>query len=289
MKIGVVVPTVDRADALMRVLDALKGQTLEPEAVVVSPPDRTKLPAEVLTDDFVTVVDGVRGASAQRNLALAALPDGLDLVAFFDDDAVPRVDYLEKMSLVFEDASVIGATGEVVRDGAQEKRELSPAEMTAALNASRTRPTAGVSTVTGLYGCNMVVRAEPAQRVGFDERLALYSWLEDLDFSRQLLREGRLVQVPQAVCVHQGSASGGRKQHRRLGYSQVSNVVHLRRKGSITVRDEIRLIGRPVLASLLGSVRGGEKPERRERLAGMAMATGDVLRGRVTPERIESL
>lgn len=289
MKIAVVVPTVDRSDALLRITHALAEQTLAPSAVVVSPPDREKLPREVMEDRRITVVDGARGASAQRNLALTAVADDVDLVAFFDDDAIPRADYLEQMSKAFEDPTIVGATGEVVRDGALEKRELTPDEMTQALQDSIRLSEEPLSELRGLYGANMVVRADLAREIGFDERLPLYSWLEDLDFSRQLLRRGRLVKAPQAVCVHQGSNSGGRRQHRRLGYSQVANVVYLRRKGSIGWGDLPRLLGRPVAASLLGSVRGGEKGERRQRVAGMVLAVSDIARGRVTPERIESL
>lgn len=289
MKIAVVVPTVDRSDALLRITHALAEQTLAPSTVVVSPPDRSTLPQEVMEAQLIKVVDGARGASAQRNLALSAVPEDVDLVAFFDDDAIPRVDYLEQMAQVFEDPTIVGATGEVVRDGALEKRELTPDEMTQALQDSIRRPEEPLSELRGLYGANMVVRADLAREIGFDERLPLYSWLEDLDFSRQLLRRGRLVKAPQAVCVHQGSNSGGRRQHRRLGYSQICNPLYLWRKGSLEPKDLAVLVSKPVLASLRGSIIGDERPERRERLKGMGLALGDLVRGRFTPERITEL
>lgn len=289
MKIAVVIPTVNRNEALARALEGLAGQTLKPSAVIVSPPSREMLDHRVLENRQVTVVDGARGASAQRNRALLEVSEDTDLVAFFDDDAVARADYLEQMAAIFEDPTIIGATGQVVRDGAQEKRELSPEELAAALSQSEGSSGGPLRDVSGLYGANMVVRAREAKTVGFDERLPLYSWLEDLDFSRQLLRYGRLVHVPAAVCVHQGSASGGRQQHRRLGYSQISNVAHLWGKGSVGAADVVRLVGRPVVASLVGAVHGQEKPERRQRLVGMGLAFADLVRGRITPERIERL
>lgn len=96
-----------------------------------------------------------------------------------------------------------------------------------------------------------------ARDVPFDERLPLYSWLEDLDFCRRMMaRHGRVVKAMGVVAVHQGSNSGGRVAHQRLGYSQVANYVYLHRKGSAHTTEAWRLVARPVLACLVGSVVG---------------------------------
>ncbi len=290
MSIAVIIPTVDRPDALRRVLAAVHGQSMRAEVVLICPPDASKLPSDVVTDPRNTVVDGVKGLTRQRNLAISALPADITYIAFFDDDAVPRSDYLEKAVAVLEaNADVVGVTGSVVRDGAQERVELTPDQMTAALEASWASPLDDIELVKGLYGCNMVVRGDVARNTLFDERLPLYGWLEDLDFSRRAMREGRLVKAAAVVTVHQGSSSGGRKQHRRLGYSQVSNPLYLWRKGSLQPKDLVVLVGKPVLASIKGSIIGDERLERRERLKGMSLAAGDILRGRFTPERISDL
>ncbi|MFZ2260475.1 MAG: glycosyltransferase [Luteococcus japonicus] len=290
MNIAVVIPTVDRPDALRRALTAIRGQSQQAQVILVCPPDASRLPEDVRSDSRIAVVDGVKGLTRQRNLAVASIPESIDYIAFFDDDAVPRSDYLEKAAVVLDaNPDIVGVTGAVVRDGAQERVELSADEMSAALDASWADDRDGFEPVTGLYGCNMMIRADVVRATLFDERLPLYGWLEDLDFSRRAMTKGRLVKAHGVVTVHQGSSSGGRKQHRRLGYSQICNPVYLWRKGSLEPKDLAVLVGKPVLSSLRGSIIGDERPERRERLKGMGLALGDLVRGRFTPERITEL
>lgn len=132
LRVAVAIATVDRAESLLRLVAALDSQTLPPSQVAICAPDLDALPDELRAREFV-FVGGVRGASAQRNAAVAAL-DEADLVAFFDDDAVPRDDYLEQAARVFvENSGVVGLTGRVVVDGAAEHRAVPEVEMRRAL------------------------------------------------------------------------------------------------------------------------------------------------------------
>lgn len=290
MSVAVIICTVDRPAALRRVLKAVHAQTVPVDHVVVCPPDATKLPQDIREDTRNIVVDGVKGLTRQRNLAVTAVPADVDYIAFFDDDAYPRADYLEKAAEILDaDPGIVGVTGFVVRDGAKEGYELTETDMQGALEASWQEERAGVTEIESLYGCNMVIRAAAVRANLFDERLPLYGWLEDLDFARRVMREGRLVRANGVVTAHQGSNSGGRRQHRRLGYSQLMNPVYMMRKGSLRPADLVPLVGKPVLASVKGSVTGAERAERRERLRGMAQALGDISRGRLTPERMAEL
>lgn len=289
-QVGVVIPTVDRPASLRRVVRAMHEQTLPPAQVVISPPNAALLPEDIANDPLITVVDGFRGAAAQRNAAVRALVPEIEFIGFFDDDAVPREDFLERALEVLQDnADVVALTGRVARDGVDEKRELNPDEIEQALAESWIIADKSNVPHDQLYGANMFVRAEPARQTPFDERLPLYSWLEDLDFCRRLMRYGRIVKANGAVIVHQGSDSGGRRQHRRLGYSQVANYAYLLSKGTARKSEVVRLVVKPLLASARGSVIGNDKEGRRDRLSGMVLACGDVLRGRLTPERIVDL
>src|SRR5690606_25207242 len=58
------------------------------------------------------------------------------------------------------------------------------------------------------YGCNMTVRRLVAEEVRFDERLKLYAWLEDADFSRRCLKYGLCAQVLGARLVHLRATTG---------------------------------------------------------------------------------
>ena len=240
----------------------------------------------VRVPEGVNVILGPAGAATQRNRAIATLPT-VDLVYFFDDDLLIHADYFARCEEVFaEDAAVVGVTGRVLYDGAASgaidiesgKRTLE------GIDDPIERHWSGVR---NLYGCNFAVRAHLLKVEQFDSDLPLYSWLEDLDLSRRLLRHGELRRASAALCVHLGSASGGRQSHLRFGYSQVANALFLFRKRSVGKLDLLRLIGRPLLANVVGAVQN--QNGRRARLAGNRMAIRDAARGRVTPGRITSL
>lgn len=289
MRVSVVVPVVDRNESLRRLLGSLAHQTLLPEQVVVSVPDPERIDPELRQHPLVTLVSGAKGAAAQRNAGMRAVHDGVDLIVFVDDDTVLEEQYLERACDVMADPGIVALNGRVVRDGVAAKRPLRPEEMSEAMRQAAAARGDGVTPIGGLYGMNMVVRAQDALETPFDEALPLYSWLEDLDFSHRLARRGRMVRAEACICVHEGSASGGRTQHLRLGYSQVSNVLHLLRKGTVRRREALRLIGRPLLASLWGSLASPEADRRRARLRGMGLALADAARGRITPGRITRL
>jgi hypothetical protein len=88
-RIAVLVATLGRPDVVTATLNyLLKTQILKPAAVIVSCAVREDV-AKLPICPGVTVVTGPPGLAAQRNRALVALPTGIDVVVFFDDDFVP--------------------------------------------------------------------------------------------------------------------------------------------------------------------------------------------------------
>lgn len=285
---AVVIATVDRQAALIRLVAALTSQTLLPDTIIISTPTIAGIPPGVRNQPRVQVVVGERGASRQRNAGIEQLDPTTEFVFFFDDDAVPREDYIEKAVRLLQcSPTIVGLTGRLARDGAAEGRELSETEITEAIGRSRHQHASSVTDVRSLYGCNMCVRFDALVGELFDERLPMYSWLEDLDLSRRLARRGRIVRYDRCVAVHQGSSSGGRTQHRRFGYSSVINPLYLWRKGSIEVSDAVVLVGRPMLANVLGLLLPRESAWRRQRLQGMLRALRDLICGHLEPERAQ--
>jgi GT2 family glycosyltransferase len=288
-QVAVVLASAGRPALLAEALRSCAAQVDVDYLGVVSVPDEASLPDDraLLTDWHV--VSGTRGLAAQRNAALDVVGDG-ELVAFFDDDAVLRPDYLRNaISFLERHPEVVALTGRVLRDGAT-SGEVPAAEAAEALATSAAEPpTVAWRRTRELYGCNFVVRASVARRERFDDRLPLYSWLEDHDFARRCMRHGELAKVEDCVIVHRAAASGGRQAHRRLGYSQLMNPIYLFRKGSFPFWLAAWEIFRPVAKNLLYAVAGGSRPWRRERLGGNLTAAADVIRGRFTPERIRQL
>lgn len=216
--------------------------------------------------------------------------DGDPVVFFFDDDAVVRADYVANALAFFAaHPEVVGLTGRVLLDGAV-TGEVPMSTAEAALERSFTDPQVGGWTRgRELYGCNFAVRTSAAPTLRFDSRLPLYSWLEDHDFARRLMRFGVLAKVDDCVIVHRAAASGGRQAHERLGYSQVMNPFYLWRKGSFPLWLMVTEMGKRVAKNLVKSAGGSEAGWRRRRVVGNAMAGADILRGRITPERITEL
>jgi GT2 family glycosyltransferase len=287
---AIIMASAGRPALLDEVFGNLDGQSSAYEAIV-SVPDDASLPADRPAN--WTVVTGTRGLAAQRNAGIEALGQSgtnADIVFFFDDDAVVRSDYVAN-ALAFFDAhpEVAGITGRVLLDGAT-TGEIPTETADAAIAESFARPLTGSWTPTReLYGCNFAYRVSAAPQLRFDGRLPLYSWLEDHDFARRLRPFGVLAEVDDCVIVHRAAASGGRQSHTRLGYSQFMNPVYLCRKGSFPLWLAVREIFRPTAKNVLYSIAGAESIWRRERLRGNLLALGDVLRGRITPERITEL
>ena len=287
--VAVVLASAGRPELLADALRSCATQQDVEFRGAVSVPDEASLPADRSLLEGWRVVTGTRGLAAQRNAGLDAV-EGADVVAFFDDDAVARPDYLA-MAIHFldEHPEFLGLTGRVLLDG----------KITGEIDRDRTRRAIARSVAAGrsgrwqesreLYGANFVVRTGRVPNMRFDERLPLYSWLEDHDFARRLRRIGRLAQVDDCVIVHRAAASGGRQNHRRLGYSQVMNAVYLARKGSFPTWLAAQQIFRPVAKNVVLSTTGAAASWRRQRLRGNLLAARDVVRGRITPERIAEL
>jgi len=214
-----------------------------------------------------------------------------DIALILDDDFLLAPDYLTKTLEVFRaDPHVVLATGTVLADGIRgpgfnhaEGRKLLEDLNTADLPDNLKPAYSG-------YGCNIAFRMSvvAAYELWFDEDLPLYSWLEDVDFSRRIARYGKLVKSGAMRGVHLGTKTG-RTPGVRLGYSQVANPIYLNRKGSMPLWHVAEMVGRNTLSNLLHSVHPPEYADFRGRLKGNWLAFVDLLRGRITPGRILEL
>ncbi len=292
LRIGIGIATCGRPQVLSETLGALKQQTRLPDAIGVCAPSRLDT-GDLSQQENVRILIGPNGLCRQRNAILEALID-FDIVIFFDDDFVPEAQYIEKLVDLFKaDTTIVMATGSLLADGilgpgisfnqAMEILESSQSSLSrAGCNSER-----NVEDIYNCYGCNMAIRLQPvrAHNVRFDEALPRYSWLEDVDFSRQLAAHGRIVRAMGAYGVHLGVKSGRMPGH-NLGYSQIANPVYLSRKKTLAWHRALYIMTRNLTSNTYKSIWPEAYIDRRGRLLGNIRGIIDLLMGRLHPQKV---
>jgi len=286
------IPTVARAAILTETVQAIAEQTRVPALVVISVPDLSDA-GDVARLDLpfpVQVQISAKGLTRQRNRILKALRRD-DMLLFLDDDFLMAPNYLAEMESVFaSNPDVVLVTGTVVADGILGPgldhvtgRELLQQGLAKATGRSLTPARTG-------YGCNTAVRVGLILEhdLLFDERLPLYGWLEDVDFSNRIRYHGRMVRAGSMLGVHLGTKTG-RTPGIRLGYAQIANPLYMRRKGTIGRKRARNLMLRNMASNARGCVRPVAWTDYRGRFWGNLLAIKDVILGRSDPERVLSL
>jgi GT2 family glycosyltransferase len=289
MHITIGIATRGRAAILAGVLRDLARQTRKADRILV---------CHVSADDIAgcEVIAGVEfmtapaGLPRQRNRILDEARDS-DVVLFLDDDFLCNSAFLAVLESCFENhPDMVVATGTVIADGANAPGyDLAEGAALLAADPGASDDMAVTEAFNG-YGCNMAVRMSTVRAHGIrvDERLPLYAWYEDIDVTRRLGAHGKILRLAGARGVHLGSKSG-RVPGRRLGYSQVVNPIYLAMKGSFPWSHAIPSAARHCLKNLLRAPFPEPWADRWGRFRGNMIGLWDLLRGRVTPERILDL
>src|SRR5258708_32118415 len=113
----------------------------------------------------------------------------------------------------------------------------------------------------------MAFRMSASEGIRFDERLVLYGWLEDKEFSRKAARNGRLVECQGLVGVHLGLQSG-RVSGKKYGYSQIVNAWYLYQKRALSGRGGSLHILKALLANAAKTFPPGKPLHPRRRPPG---------------------
>jgi GT2 family glycosyltransferase len=296
--IGIIVgfASAGRPAILAEAIAELSRQTHQPTRIIVSVPTGHDAEGIEPGDVDLSIIKGLRGLTLQRNAVIrTAIADAResDLLVFFDDDFFPEPHYLEELAALFvSQPDVVMSTGAMIADGI-----LGPGLAVAdarALLAAEPLPTAShrntARDVYNAYGCNMAIRIAALRQTGvlFDERLPLYGWLEDIDFSRAMAGSGRIVHAPATRGVHLGVKSG-RQSGVRLGYSQIANPIYLMAKHRCARTKAVRLMACNLAANLVKTLRPEPFIDRGGRLSGNLKALGDLFTGRLRPEKAAQL
>lgn len=289
MNTTVVVCSANRPEVLAETIESLlHGQSLQPHEIIVSVFNQAHVPEKIKSAVRV-VVSNRQALSAQRNAAIKAVRTRYTL--FLDDDVEIAPNFIASMeSLLDEAEDVVVATSFVVADGVRGDTgvERGPAR-TAVSNYVREHE--NCDRREG-YGCNLFVRTSVFDRVLFDENLPLYGWLEDLDFSTNCLRYGRIIRNAGTCVAHLGTPTG-RISGLRFGYSQIVNPFYLWRKNGkprfihVVFAHWVVAVARNLLRTLVRV--HGNRTDRAGRFKGNMIAFCHLLAGRIDPTYILQL
>lgn len=280
MKTAIIIPSVGRSRILGETLSRLKNQTEFPAQVLVVVNVESDLPEKI--PDYVNVVFSEKGLTKQRNKGMERSGSDIDILLFIDDDTFLHPRYLENMESIFnKHDNIAGLTGCVLKNGDVTIKEADDILSKQPLDVVENK----LVWRRGLYGCNFGVRKSLLSELRFDERLVLYGWLEDADFSFNLSKLGELYSSPAMRCVHLMYSSGGRTNHIRFGFSQVMNPYYLCKKNKHSLFGMMKSHWfKGVTANMFGIVFGPGRRGRMGRLRGNLIAFGFILRGRICPE-----
>jgi GT2 family glycosyltransferase len=278
----IVVCSANRPVILHESVLSLVSQTVDCD-IVVSVPDERHVLAETRNLAGVIVVQGAHGLCAQRNAALRHINHEPSAVFFFDDDVEVDQEYVSHMLRLFEEQPGIvlgdglnvgvGPPGSVSRQMARELIRRQKA------NPPDASPIEDVR--TGI-GCKMCVRGTLLGKVSFDERLPLYGYQEDFDFSLQCKQHGRIVLNRHCLMVHI-VADQGRMGSKQRGYSEVVNPFYIwsKRKGAQLSRTFAGALRRTLQNALRCHTAQG-----RRQFAGNLIGWFRLVSGKVEPEFI---
>lgn len=217
VRVSLVIPTVDRPEALYNLLRHLEHQSRPPDEIVV-------VDQSAREDARVAAYAAARPAVRYFRIAQRGLPNARnvgarrsagDVVLFLDDDVIPDRDLVRYHALAYEDPGVAGVGGRVV-GGYDAARGAVGAFRPLGASVVRNFGADRAGEVDHLPGGNMSFRREVIDRVGgFDVAFGGGAIGEETDFCLRARRAGfRLVFEPRAAVEHLHLASGGCRSER---------------------------------------------------------------------------
>ena len=294
LRTAVIIATKGRPQEVSVLLETLDLQTVLPDVIVVSTCDASDIEQNIVGKRNLHILFGPAGLPAQRNRALSLIRDSADIVVFFDDDFIPSRFWIERIQLLFATLADVGTvTGRVLADGVTAgglpKTEGQSIVNKADLSEKMPTPSTYSTQINSPYGCNMAFRIKNIEGLMFDERLALYGWLEDLDFGLRAGMRGGMISTDLVWGVHLG-VQGARSSGIRFGYSQVVNPWYLMKKGLITRFDACRRICRGLAGNAIKLIVSQKSHvDRRGRLKGNIIGIKDIMIGKWLPEKVAEL
>jgi len=229
MKITIILCTRNRFDDFTKTLPSIAAQTRPPdELIVVDSSDEKELEAYLTSAKLpfpVRYFHTQSGLTLQRNHGIRECAG--DLIFFFDDDVDLNENYLAEVEKVFanDKKKEIGAVGGKIVENSSPSMRLNLERFTFYVlrlifgvvgtrngkfypsgMPSHPRKNQPSGFIECLSGCCMAFRREVFEKTKFDEALAHYGLMEDVDISKQTLDAGyKIYYQTLATLIHNES------------------------------------------------------------------------------------
>lgn len=294
LSIDVVIPAYNRWDLTSSCLTHLAAQTV-PHRVIVVDNGSSDETAEMLREwDHVQVVSlrHNRAFTTAVNLGVAA-GEG-DVVVLMNNDVDLRPDCLERLvAPLLRDAGVGAVASVMLRPGEHEidsvgvTSDVTLAGFPRLQGLPATRAPESAPVLTGAEGTTAAYRRTAWEQVGgLDETITAY--MEILDLAWRLRAAGwRAASAPDAIGVHLGSATFGRRSPRQRRLAGFSRAYLLRRYGVLRTRHAPRTLFTEVSVVALDALITHDLDALRGRVEGWRAARGMPRREHPPAEAID--
>lgn len=294
IRLGYVVPTKDRPDDLVKLLDSLARQTRLPDRIVVVDGSDTPVEAVVVAHpnlplDYVRIYPP--SLARQRNAGMAKIGRDIAVAGYLDDDLVLEPDATERMAAFWEAAGpeVGGAAFNILNQPPTAVDLVTrlfllngrvPGRMLPSGWPSQIPTVAETIECDWLYGGATMWRREVIDAYVYDEWFLGHGYGEDVDFSFRVSRSHRLFVVENAKVWHFTRPIRTASQ-RTLGRQQVVNRLYfIRKAGSFSPAAVAwAMFGQLVVNLAASLVRLDDVGFRR--FAGNVLGLADAARGRI--------
>lgn len=227
VRLGFIVPTMNRLDSLNRLLESIYSQDVKPECLIIVDGSDAPLDSKIVRDSSIEMIyvrEFPPSLTRQRNAGIRAIPQQLTHVGFLDDDLKLLPGSLK--SLVDYIASQGGDLGGVsfnIMDKPGRGRfhwlmvlmgqaSFVPGKICSSGFATGSLGVEHPHTAEWLCGGATVWRKEVLDTYKFDEWFNGYALWEDVDFSYRVSKKYKLVVMQDAkvLHLHQGADSPSR-------------------------------------------------------------------------------
>lgn len=258
MNYSIIVPTCNRKEDLVKLIDSILNQTVLPAEIIIidqSENDDTRKYLEGCKTHLLTMsnkINLIYRHQTKKSLVVAR-NNGIDIasgeiVSFLDDDVVLFKNYYEKvLDYFYNDKKTGGLSGNIILENKLHnwkdkfRKILNKVFLIDNFNGKMTvsgfgHPLHGFEGKNGrpmqvdmLSGCNMNYRKEFLMNDKFDEWFIGYSYREDAEFSYRISRKTVLKMISEAKLYHNYSRSN-RMDIKNQKIMEVKNYYYFYRK-----------------------------------------------------------